>query len=264
MLPLSPLPAIEDRNRAALPLRGLPPRLFLLPAVAVLLTLGGLTAFYYFFWAPSPDAAHETKADLSAADSLGLARKHLSMGNFRLAAQELSHRPAALETLNRDDRRSWRNLFREASLLADLLAEPIEDIVRHAAGVSEAEWQADFPRRYEGKSLIFDVRVHQDNGHVKAVYVPTGVRPWRLELRDLDLFPKMNVDQSRRVIFGARLVKVALEPPGPAWVIRFQPGSGVLLTDARAAALCCPPLGEPEAVRLIAEQAHEPDAQARE
>src|SRR5207253_4221210 len=142
-------------------------------------------------------------------------------------------------------------LQREASLLAELCTEPIEDILRHAAGVSAQEWQAIFPLRYQGNAFLFDVRLQRlPGGRVKADYVFPGRDPVRLEWGELDVLRKLDLDQPTRLILGVRLAHVGLEPPGPAWVVHFQPQSGVLLTDARAAALCCPPLAEPDALAI--------------
>jgi hypothetical protein len=225
--------------------------MFLLPVLGALGTLAGLAAFYYFVWSPWAGPIDSRSQVESVADRLSLARKLLQAGSFRLAARELDR--GGLDSLDIRERRRWQQLQREASVLADLVAEPIEDIVRHAAGVSEAEWQADFPRRYLGKSVLFDMHVRWENDRLKTDYVPAGLNPFRLELATVELFRAKNA-ALRRVIFGARLAGVVLEPPGRVWAVHFQPDSGVLLTDARAAELCCPAWGEADGVRLLEEQ----------
>ena len=195
-------------------------------------------------------AVKETR---SAQDRLVLAEKYLGEGSFRLAADELAPSPA--ETLTARQVRRWQQLHREAALLAELSAEPIEDILRHAAGVSDPEWQADFPRRYQGKALLFDIQIQRlPTGRVQAVYELPGPDPIRLEWGELDVVRALDLDQPRRLILGVRLARVGLEPPGPVWVVHFQPQSGVLLTDPKAAALCCPPLAEPGARAILKKQ----------
>src|SRR5439155_4356449 len=114
----------------------------------------------------------------------------------------------------------------EASLLADLLAEPLEEILRHAADVREAEWLADFRHRYQDKAIIFEGEVRRGS-HGKAVlayYLPGDAR---LVIDDLNLFRTLSLEQPKAWIFGARLASVRLEAPGPRWIVRLAPESGV-------------------------------------
>jgi hypothetical protein len=165
------------------------------------------------------------------------ARKYLAEGSFRLAAEQLAGPvPTALK-------RPWEQLRGEASLLADLLVEPLEDVVRHAARTAEQrEWLADFPRRYQGKAVLFDMVVERlPSGEYQANYpLLLDARAVRLELGELLLLRKIPLEEPQRLVFGARLQSVRLEQPGPTWVVRFQPESGLLLTDPQAAARCCP------------------------
>src|SRR5207302_4392582 len=106
---------------------------------------------------------------------LALAVKYLHEGSFRLAAEELGDDAAARsrdwQTLARDQRRQWAQVYRQAALLADLLAEPLEDVLRHAAGVREAEWRADFRRRYQGRAVVFDSEVRRTADGYRLGYV---------------------------------------------------------------------------------------------
>ena len=61
----------------------------------------------------------------------------------------------------------------------------------------------------------------------------------RLALEDLVLLRDLPLDAEPRVIFGARLARCAREEGG-TWVVRFEPDSGVLLTDAGAVEACFP------------------------
>lgn len=232
-------------------------RLWGLPILAAAVTAVALLIIYLTLLRPdSPlkDDSVKAKETRPAQERLNLAEKHMAEGSFRLAANELDSAPD--KTLPPRQIRHWQQLHREASLLADLSAEPIEDILRHAAGMSHQEWQADFPRRYQGKAFLFDIHVQRlPNGRVQADYILPGRDPVRLEWRDLEVLRKLDLDQPRRVILGVRLAKIDLEPPGPAWVVHFEPQSGVLLTDADAAALCCAPLATPDAQAILKSQA---------
>jgi hypothetical protein len=220
-----------------------------------MVTAAALAAVYWIFLLPRPrqadsdSAAHET----SSSARLQQARRYFGDGMFRLAADELQTEPTELPP---DQKRLWRQLKREASLYADLCTEPLEDILRHAATTPEPEWQADFPRRFAGKTIIFDTIVQRTaSGKLRATYVFAGPERTNLEINALDLLRQLPLDQPRRVLFGARLAGIRLEAPGPSWVVRFEPDSGVLLTDATAAGLCCAALNEPDAIRILADQA---------
>jgi hypothetical protein len=233
-----------------------------LPLLAAAVTAVFLLLIYLIFLKPdhaSPDPNSKAKETRPAPERLKRAEKFLGEGHFRLAANELVSAPA--EILSPRQTRQWQQLQREAALLADLCAEPIEDILRHAAGVAPQEWQAEFPHRYQGKAFLFDVHLWRlPNGQVQADYVLPGPNAARLEWRELEILRNLDLDRPRRVILGVRLARINLEPPGPVRTVRFQPKSGVWLTDERAAALCCPPLGDPalgdpEALAILKRQA---------
>jgi hypothetical protein len=225
-----------------------------LPLASALVTAAILAVVWWFFLLPQskhpPDAEANKK---TAAERLQQAGRYLAGGMFRLAADELQDEPGDLPA---NQKRRWRQLQREAALFADLCTEPLEDILQHAAGVPEREWHADFPRRYRDRSIIFDTIVKRKaNGKLHAFYVFARVDKTHIEVDDLELFRHLPLELPRRILFGARLASIRLEPPGPAWVVHFQPESGVLLTDAKAAGLCCPGLNEPDALRILDEQA---------
>jgi hypothetical protein len=62
------------------------------------------------------------------------------------------------------------------------------------------------------------------------------------------------LEEPTRLLFGARLARVRRDTPS-SWEVRFEPDSGVLLTDPGAAAVCCPFLGEAELRALLQRQA---------
>jgi hypothetical protein len=153
-------------------------------------------------------------------------------------------------------RQEWRQLRRQAALLADLLAEPLEDVLRHAAGSKDDEWRAEFEARYRGRAVVLDVSVQRlgDGAyrHNYCLLMPHDTA--RLDLGDLALLRRLPLDQPRRLVLGARLASVSREPPG-GWVVRFAPSSGVLLTDPGAATACCVALGDAATAALLEEQA---------
>jgi hypothetical protein len=244
-------PVQEPSSRVRLSLK-----VWLVPVLATVFTAGGLLLVYLIFFRsnnPSHNGS-EKKEPKSAQERLVQAEKYLGEGSFRLAANELEAAPA--EALTASQSKRWRQLHTEAALLADVSDVSLEKILSHAAGLSQREWQAEFPVRYKNKAFLFDDHFQRlASGRVQAIYTFPKGDPVRLEWRELDLLRDMDLDQPRRVILGVRLAAVTLEPPGPTWVVHFQPKSGVLLTDPTAAALCCPPLGEADAPAILKKQA---------
>jgi hypothetical protein len=200
--------------------------------------------------------ARESPPDFDAQVQSG--RKALAAGKFRLAADELQQAVGLLETHPERRRgaegRDVTQLHRQAALLADLLTEPLGGILHSAKGMPEEEWEAQFASRYRGHAVIFDADVTRDGaGQYRLDYqlmtderrpAPEEGRrdepPPRIEVGDLRLLAALPRDRPPRLLFGARLASVAREPPG-VWVIRFEPDSGVLLTDPAVVAACCPP-----------------------
>jgi hypothetical protein len=187
-------------------------------------------------------------------------QKALAEGKVRIAADYLSAAQAALEhapaALTHAERRRLAQLRREALLLADLLAEPLEDVLAHAAALSELderEWQAHFAARYRGKAVLFEDEVRREvNGAYQLLGYHLFVRgqPARLALADLRLLRALPLDRPQRLLFGARLADV--RPEAGAWVVHFEPDSGVLITDAGAAA--AGPLPAPELDEILRRQ----------
>jgi len=252
--PFSPIAGKAAPSPHPSPIWGPSHKVWLFPALATAITAAVLLAVYLIFLKPEKPKEDGLQGNEPAQERLARAERYISEGSFQLAANALASSRG--ESLSGRESRRWQQLYREASLLADLSAEPIEDILRHAGGVSEQEWKAAFPRRYQGKAFLFDIHVQRlPTGRVQADYVLPGPDPARLEWGDLEVLRTTDLDESRRIILGVRLAGIALEPPGPSWVVRFQPQSGVFLTDAEAAALCCPPLGKPEAQAILKKQA---------
>ncbi len=254
ILPLSRLPEVA-RGKAVRPTPTAGPvplhlRPWTLPALAATLTVLLLFAAYVVFFAPAGPGGNRIQPPIKSKPNpeeftarVAAGRRHLGQGNFRLALADLE---AALTLAARDPRVGSRaqrqeaaRLHRQAQLLADLLRESLEEVVEHAAGVQEREWQADFPHRYKGKAVVLELDVRPaPGGRIEAYRCCSPVRgeQAQAELDDLALLHRLPLDGPQRVLFGARLTSVGREP-GRSWVVRFEPDSGVLLTAAELAIL---------------------------
>lgn len=254
VLPQSPLPPVTgvltNGQPAAPPVSSQPHlRIWLWPlaaaagtAVVVILTLA-LVFFYPFLGRTSrPATAVTAPADLAGRIDAG--RKALAEGKYQQAVKELEAARALRErhpqALSAAAGRQLNQLHRQAALLADLLTESLEEILRHAAGLEKGEWQEVFARRYQGKAFVFDAEVRRDAaGRYAMDYrLRAGDEPVRLELGELKLLRALPLDEPRRLLFGARLASARREERG-AWVVRLDPDSGVLLTDPSEATACC-------------------------
>jgi hypothetical protein len=169
----------------------------------------------------------------------------VAAGRLHRAAEELTKaHEAALsrpDLLSAGELRALARRHREVSLLADLLSESLEEILERAAHMPEDEWNAQFDKRYRGpgqpNAVVFDAEVRQIGvGRYGLDWVlKAGDEPARLEIDDLQMLRDLPLQTPRRLLFGARLGTVRREQNG-VWVIRFEPTSGVLLTDPRALA----------------------------
>jgi hypothetical protein len=188
-----------------------------------------------------------TRKPKTIGQHLEAGRTLLAQGKFFRAVQELE--PAREiqaqhpDLLSPAERRELTQLHRQAALLANLLSEPLEEILRHAAELvqqDEQEWQRVFAERYRGKALVFDAELQRDEvGQLQIGYaVFVRGRQARLDLTNFQLFKGLPLQQPQRLLFGLRLADISLEAEG-IWVIYFEPDSGVLLTDLGAAAACC-------------------------
>jgi hypothetical protein len=184
----------------------------------------------------------------------------LAEGNFRLALGQLNSaiegRDRRPEALTAAQNRRLVQLQRQSDLLARLLSRSLEEILEQAARMREdAEWQAQFSD-YRAKTVLFDdvvSRAASGRPVLESYVVRAGRVRARVALEDLELLQVLPLDSPQRLLFGARLARCSREQGG-AWVIRFEPASGVLLTDPGAAAACCPaPLG-PDLLEVLDRQ----------
>lgn len=248
VLPRSPLPPLEGAAGTTNSASGVSPSLkkLLLPAGAAILVLGGvLTVLLLYLGRNNGRPKDGTSAEGPAAipTHLKAGREAFEQGKLRLAANELSAAEALNarypDALGAADRRQLRQMNRQAQLLCDLLAEPLDDVLRQAADrseVDEKEWQEEFDARYKGKAVLFDdeVRNEANTGYRLATYVFTvRGRPAQVALNDLQVLRGLPLDRPQRMLVGARLASVRLEPGGH-WVVHLVPESGVLLTNMAA------------------------------
>jgi hypothetical protein len=188
--------------------------------------------------------------------ALGEGRIRRAAEEFDAAQRLVSQNPSSLSLA---EARRLRRVQHEAHLLADLLSESLEEILLHAARSPEDEWQAQFQQRYKGpgkaNAVVFDMEVHHNGagGYDHDWPLRAVDETARLEIGDLKLLHDLPLDQPRRLLFGARLGQVAREQNG-VWVIRFEPDSGVLLTNLEAARACCPPVMYEELPGLLEQQ----------
>jgi hypothetical protein len=153
-------------------------------------------------------------------------------------------------------RREVEQLRRQAALVADLGEVPLQEVLRHAAETAPDEWRLVFPHRYQGKAVLFDAQVSRDAAGKFQLehFLFLGDETARVAVGDLDLFRHLRLDRPCRLIVGARLAGVGREPSG-GWVIRLEPGSGVLMTDRDVVTTACPFLrDDPELPEVLGRQ----------
>jgi hypothetical protein len=194
--------------------------------------------------------SHQSRSGEAFRTHLRQAHEALAGGRLRKSAEEFkaAHRLAQShpEFLPSADLHELNQLCRETSLLADLLSESLEEILLRASRSQEEEWQAQFRQRYKGpektNAVVFDAEVRRDGAgryHLDW-HLQAGVEPARIEMDDLAVLRGLPLTEPRRLLFGARLASMAREQNG-VWVVRFEPDSGVLITNRQAATACCPP-----------------------
>jgi hypothetical protein len=254
VLPHSPLPrwSAADLPAAGAGARPAPPpspwRFWLWPAVAGAITVPVVIAVILAIVAylRPPHQAVGPAAGESVEKHVAEGRAALTAGKFRLAAGELQRAWTLLESQPERQRsafgRDVRQLHRQADLLADLLTEPLGGILQMAATQHAEEWAAQFEKRYRRQAVVFDADVTREGaGQFRLDFeVRAGVEPARIDVSDLQLLAALPRVRPPRLLFGARLARVAREQGG-VWVVRFDPDSGVLLTEPGAVAACCPP-----------------------
>ena len=187
-------------------------------------------------------------------------REALAHGNFHLALRRLNEAVALRDRrpglLTPAQHRHLNQLQRQGDLLAHLSTHSLEEVVREAALVRDPEeWEARFAE-HRDKTVVFDDVVARDDlgrPTLSAYEVRVDGEKARVALEDLTLLRELPLDPPRRMLFGARLARVAREDGGE-WVVRFAPDSAVLLTDADAAGACCPQPLDADLLETLARQ----------
>jgi hypothetical protein len=210
------------RSRRVLPLFGL---LSLVAVALAWLALNRTTP------PQTTDASSGSAEDVPLRVAAG--KQALAQGYFGLARDELAAayklRQRHAGALTRTETLELTRLTREAALLADVRHLSLPDLLRSAPDPGPQS-QAEFERLFKGAAVIFDAVVEPAAG---GAFLPiqTDRRKARVELTDLKVLKTVPLDQPRRLIFGARLDSLRLEPPGTIWSFRLDPDSGVLLTS---------------------------------
>lgn len=207
------------------------------------------------------DTEAETRTAADARALLKSAQRELREGNIHLARKHLQgareqhgHQPPSL---SREEHHRLNRLWRQCDLLAHLLDNPLEDILQQALQVHEAqEWREKF-EDYRGRSILFEDVLRRDAAGrpILGVYVlRAGEVEARIALEELTLLRELPLEPPQRWLFGARLAGLQREDGG-VWTLRLEPDSGVLLTDAEAAAACWPGLIDEDLRAVLHRQA---------
>jgi hypothetical protein len=252
VLPLSPLPQVlgGDERPAVPPKKVLTPpgkwwkRISLILLLSVLLGTSIIGAWTYLNLrkTATPSDWNDDLKEIRARIAQG--RLSLKDGNFQSAADEFTA-AKALESqhlgllLTPAEAADLRQLLQQALLLADLLSEPLEDVARQMDGL-ENEAGILFARRFKRKAVVFYSEVRRDAaGRYHMDYrIGDGRNKAKLDLAALTLLRNLPLQEPQLLLFGARLSDMHRQLDG-TWLISLEPLSGVLLTDAGAAAACC-------------------------
>lgn len=166
-------------------------------------------------------------------------RGELDRGATHLAREILdravAQRDADPALLSEAEHRALNQVQREAALLTDLAPVSLLAMLDQAEkAASLAAWQARFRADYQGRAVLFDDVFRLDRErkvHGRRLDdLKTGQAFGRVALDDLALVGQLPLQVPQRWLIGARLKSIEREG-GPAWVVRLEPDSGVLLTE---------------------------------
>jgi hypothetical protein len=231
------------------------------PLLAALITLVLLGLFFwgslpYLGRRPAPpEYSDEARTHMDAA------RRAMREGSFHRAKEEITAavqvRDRRPEVLKAEEIQQLDQLRREVLMLDALLSQSLQNLLRQAVSVQrEDEWQRRFDRDYRGRSVIFDDEVDAavDGRAVLRFYeVRVGQETARILIGDLKVLQSLPLQPPQRMLFGGRLASFARDDDG-VWVIRFEPDSGVLLTDEDAVAAWRPLLLDAEMREVLRRQ----------
>jgi len=223
----------SDRPRSALWL--------LVPAVAMGL-LGMGIVYGLARWLESGDPAGtvaEATPRQRLLQTIEAGRGELDRGATHLAREILDRavgqRDADPALLTEAEHRALNQVQREAALLTDLAPVSLLAMLDQAEkAASLAAWQARFRADYQGRAVLFDDVFRQDRDrkvHGRRLDdLRTGQSFGRVALDDLALVGQLPLQVPQRWIVGARLKSIEREG-SPAWVVRLEPDSGVLMAE---------------------------------
>jgi hypothetical protein len=237
-----------------------------MPVIAGAATLAGFVVVFAALlpFLIRPPATNQPPAMPAAqmTDRLDAGRKALSEGAFNVAVREYN---AAVELRDRQpdlltpkQSRELSQLQRQADLLARLHNQPLQEVLAEAVRTrSDEEWQGRFETAHKGGAILFDDVVRHDPASKRLVLscfeVKAGNEKAIVALDDLKILQALPLDPPPRLIFGGRLKSIAREEGG-IWVIRFEPDSGVLLTDLDAVTACWPVSPDDDVLRTLRRQ----------
>lgn len=199
-------------------------------------------AFALIFHSASKRNSSPDNDPKSIQDHFTAGKKLFEHGQFHEAVREFEEALVLYQkhpdVLTSADRKRLIQMHREALIFVDLLSVPVEEILNQAAAErDDGEWQAVFSERYRGKSVIFLAGIRRDSSNHWLLDYKVFVQEKhaRIDWENLQLLRDLPLNESHRILIGARLANVEPEP-GRSWVVRLQPDSGVLLTDGDALA----------------------------
>ena len=138
----------------------------------------------------------------------------------------------------------------------NLRKESLEEILNEARRqIRDDEWRALFRENYQGGAVLFDDQlVENDQGQIELQWYSAqiGKVKARIEI-PLKVLTKVDLGQPRRVIFGARLHSIQ-RGEGGVWIIRFDPDSGVLITEPELLRFVSGQPLDDETLRQVSEQ----------
>ena len=194
------------------------------------------------------------ETQLRAAGASGTGEVRLTLAILAVVEDLARRRP---EWFSPVQLRRLQRLRDQTEILADLLGEPLEDLLRHAAALAPLEWQEQFSHRYRGKAIALDVTASQPaTGRIDHNYrLWVQGEPARLNLDDLKLLHTLPLVPPQRIFVACRLAALRREP-GQPWVVYVQPDSGVLLTEPGAAHVCGLDPHAPDVRQVLERQTH--------
>lgn len=219
------------------------PRAIALTMIAVLAITGWWTWDRYRFRAAKAELTRNWRDGSAAFDK----------GDFARAEALLRHADRAGQIVGRHVllSRQARQLHSEAQVWLSLCPRPLDDFLVEALAGDPAEAVAAFDREFAGRTLVFDgtltrklVRApasakkdtppHTPSSQYQMDWIwRTDAVEVRLVIGEQPVLAKLKLDEPHRVVFGARLEKLALVSPGDGqWQMRLAPVSVVLLTAA--------------------------------